>query len=169
MRYPNLIFVIFAVLGLGSVAQAADLPTPPPPVAVAPPPAPKVDCGDKCEYFKRAPHTGVTPAVKGMVCFNFAQTEAGDVELMLYKTYDEKTRKGDVILRLKRYFGSTGTFCVGGDKYVAQAIAVELCNGAKPKGFSSVRGLPSLRQGLETGVVEMCLLGKDCARYIAGS
>jgi hypothetical protein len=168
MRCPNLIFVILAVLGLGSVAQATDLPVPPPPAAVVPPPAPRADCGDKCEYFRNGRDSGHQPAVNGMVCFDFDQTEPGKVELMLYRTYNPQARKGEVIRRLMHDFDTHGSFCVG-PAYVADAVAVEICNQAKPKGYSSVRGLPSLRKGRETGKVEMCLLGQACARYIAGS
>ena len=152
----TLIFVILALLGASSFAQATDMP---PPKRVI------IQCGDACRYYKHAPNTGIKPPVRQMVCFNFNQSEPTNVEFMLYSSYDPRTQKGVVIRRLKRWFGTAGNFCVG-SQFVEQAVAVQICNDFPDHpGNHSIREVSYLQEGLRTGAVEMCLLGKLCSMY----
>lgn len=166
MRSFFTIIAAIALCTVGSLAQAEYVEVQPPQRVVVAPPAPAYvhkDCGNRCEFFKRSPDTGRKAAVPNQVCFTFVQAKPGPVEFMLYSTYNPATKTGKVLRPLKHdAAGTTGQFCVG-SQYVSQAVAVEICDEIN----HSVRGLPSLRKGLDTGLVEMCLLGEACPRYAA--
>jgi hypothetical protein len=170
MRSFFTIITAIALCTASSFAQAADMPVQPVPRTVViqtPAPTPVVhvekNCGSRCDFFKHSPDTGRKASVPNEVCFTYVQAKPGPVEFMLYSDYNPASKTGKVSRRLKHAAaGTTGHFCVG-SQYVTAAVAVEICDDIN----HSVRGMPSLRQGLATGAVEMCLLGKDCPRYAA--
>jgi hypothetical protein len=153
----NLILVILlAVLGSVSLAKADGMPETH--IIVRP------HC-EKCDFYKNAPNTGIKHPVRNMVCFYFNQEGETNVEFTLYSSYDPATKQGQVLRKLKREFGTAGKFCVG-SPFVEQAVAVEICNDFPDHpGNHSIREISYLQEGLRTGVVEMCLLGRVCPMY----
>jgi hypothetical protein len=125
----KLIFVIFTVLGFGSVAQAADLTVPPPPVAaVAPPaPAPAPVC-DTCDVFKNTRRQEYGRCVD-CVQIPIKQARKGNVVLTLF---DKSGRQLPNV-----YANEKGVLDTAGveraDLEAARGGRVEVCNDVDTK------------------------------------
>ena len=127
--------------------------------------AAQAGCGVKCEFHKHARGTGLKPAIRNEVCFRFTQNGTNFVTLTLYDVYAGPQSPRNHILRLIKHKvpdGPEGQFCLGATTWVSKAVFVDICNDIN----HSDRGIPSLREGLRSGVVQMCLRGRACSRFV---
>jgi len=126
----------------------------------------KRGCDERCQFQKHAPGTNLKPAVPNMVCFQFVQNQPGFVTFTLYRVYFGLNDPRNRVLRQIKHTtpdGTHGEFCVG-PQWVRASVWADLCDTFSAH---SDRGIPSLKKGLETGIVEMCLLGDDrCPRFV---
>jgi hypothetical protein len=122
----------------------------------------KEACSQRCEVLHNAPGTGLKPPVPKQVCFRFIQPSADFVVFTLYDQFTD-LRHNHILRQIKHWKKDDvrGQFCIG-SQWVRQAVWVDICNHIN----HSDRGIPSLKKGLESGMVDMCLNGETCPRFV---